>query len=155
MRISFDLDDTLICYDPEIAREKCRVPWWARVFGTPEPLREGAVQLLRELAEAGHEIWIYTTSLREAKAVKRWLGFYGIPIQSVVNAQVHALAVPERMRRDASKAPAAFGIALHVDDEDSIAGDFELLTISKSDDKWADKVRETVRKLENATTNNP
>lgn len=150
MRISFDLDDTLICYEPEIPREKCRVPFWARLVGAPEPLREGAVQLLRELIDSGHEIWIYTTSCREPKAVKRWLGFYGIPIQSVINAEVHARAVPERMRRTASKAPAAFGIALHIDDEDSISGDFELLTISKSDENWADKVRETVRRLESA-----
>ncbi len=94
MRISFDLDDTLICYSPDVPPEPSSIPLWWR-WREHEPLCLGAVSLLRELGEK-HELWIYTASNREPKQVKRWLGFYGIKIGSVVNADFHARVVRSR-----------------------------------------------------------
>ena len=53
MRISFDLDDTLICYQPGVPQEKSLLAWLAR-----EPLRLGAKALIRELQRSGHSVGI-------------------------------------------------------------------------------------------------
>lgn len=147
MRISFDLDDTLICYASDALHESLRVPLWGR-WRQWEPLRLGAAPLLRELQDR-HELWIYTTSLREPRAVKRWLSLYGVRIYSVINADLHAKQVRSR---EWSKLPSHFGITLHMDDEDfRHLGEqfgFEWLLISPNDPNWADKVRAAVARLE-------
>jgi hypothetical protein len=113
MRISFDLDDTLICYHKAVARES-RLPWPMRLLVGDEPLRLGSRQLLRELHERGHEVWIYTSSNRRARAVRWWLRAHGIRVARVINGVEHADhfgagSLP-------TKRPHAFGIDLHVDD---------------------------------------
>lgn len=148
MRISFDLDDTLICYDLAIPREPNRVsPWWKWKYH--EPLRLGAVELHRELIKRGHEIWIYTTSYRHPRDVKRWLGFYGMPVSSVINAQMHS-RICGADAREYSKLPAQFQIALHIDDEVRDWGErfgFRWLTIAPDDKDWAAKVLAAVDEL--------
>jgi len=150
MRISFDLDDTLICYATQVPRARSRVPWWWKLLDASrdEPLRLGAPELLRDLSASGHEIWIYTTSLRTERQVKRWLGFYGVRVASVVNAARH-----EREARQAggfvSKFPPAFHIELHVDDEAHLveAGlrlGFRVVHVAPDDQNWALKVRQAV-----------
>ena len=145
MRLSFDLDDTLICYDPQVPREPLRLPIWQR-WRQVEPLRLGAVSLLRELGEQ-HEIWIYTTSYRDPRAVKRWLNWHQIKVETVVNAEFHARVVRSKW----SKLPSHFGIALHVDDENfAHLGEqfgFRWLTVSPGDLGWAERVRAAVAEL--------
>ena len=145
MRISFDLDDTLICYDPNVPREPLQLPFWRR-YRTVEPLRLGAVSLLRELAQQ-HEIWIYTTSYRDPRAVKHWLAWHQIKVETIVNAEFHARVVRSKW----SKLPSHFGIALHVDDEDfADLGEqfgFKWLVVAPDDLSWADKVRAAVAEL--------
>lgn len=70
MRISFDLDDTLICYQASVPRER-PLPWYWRWIAGDEPLRRGSIDLMRRLRDAGWEIWIYTTSHRHPASV-RW-----------------------------------------------------------------------------------
>ena len=149
MRISFDLDDTLICYDLATPREPDRVPaWWQWKYR--EPLRLGAVELQRELAGRGHEIWIYTTSFRRPREVKRWLSFYGMRVASVVNAHRHK-QIRGVAARECSKLPAHFQIALHVDDELRDWGErfgFRWLTVAPTDANWTEKILAAVDKLE-------
>ncbi len=57
MRISFDLDDTLVGYRVSTANEP-RLPWHARLFAGHEPLRLGAPWLIRELQARGWEVCI-------------------------------------------------------------------------------------------------
>src|SRR5688500_3617191 len=83
LRISFDLDDTLICYGDGVDCEP-RLPWLLRLFVRDEPLRRGARRLLRELDDRGHEVWVYTTSHRGAQAVRRWLRAHGVRVARVV-----------------------------------------------------------------------
>jgi len=149
MRISFDLDDTLICYDPKIPREANRVsPLWRWKYN--EPMRLGAVDLVRQLQNEGHEIWIYTTSFRNPKDVRRWLGFYGFKTTSVINADLHSKLV-SRQNRSFSKFPSHFQIALHIDDEDfSEMGakfGFVWLTVSPYELNWTDKVLKAVQDI--------
>ena len=100
MRISFDLDDTLICYQPGVRQEPNRVPWWLR-WWVNEPLRLGAVDLMRDLAATGHELWVYTTSYRDPAAVRWWFWWYGVKIRYVVNQSRH-----ERFRQQSVKVEA-------------------------------------------------
>src|SRR5690242_19329468 len=88
MRISFDLDDTLICYDPAVPCENSRVPWLLRHW-FKEPLREGAVALMRDLATRGCRICVFTTSYRSPRQVKWWLRFYGVHVETVINQQAY------------------------------------------------------------------
>ena len=52
MRISFDLDDTLVCYRADVPQEP-RLPWFRRLFADDEPLRQGVPELMRQLRQRG------------------------------------------------------------------------------------------------------
>lgn len=87
MRISFDLDDTLICYLPGVPGEAA-LPWYWRALVRDEPLRRGARALTARLWEAGWEVWVYTTSHRHPAAVRWWLWCHGIRVDRVINQDV-------------------------------------------------------------------
>src|ERR1700752_1420865 len=108
MRISFDVDDTLVC-DPSVPTERL-VPWWGR-WWYREPIRRGTKKLMQELLADGNQLWIYTTSYRPARYVRGWFGSFGVPIHSVVNQRRHEQMVGWQ---GPSKYPPAFGIDLHV-----------------------------------------
>jgi hypothetical protein len=145
VRISFDLDDTLICYGTGTPCEP-RPPWYRRALTTGEPLRSGARSLMRTLRGRGCELWVYTTSRRPPLSVKLWLWSYGIWVGRVINQDVHDRYL-RRTPRDypPSKNPRAFGIDLHVDDSEGVRmeGDlhgFRVVVVSPDDEAWVDKV---------------
>ena len=116
MRISFDLDDTLICYQPGVPCEP-GLRWFWRLLASDEPLRQGTRGLISRLRQSGWETWIYTTSHRNPTSVRWWLWCHGIRVRKVINQDVHDRHL-RRTHNDypPSKNPAAFGIDLHVDD---------------------------------------
>lgn len=145
MRISFDLDDTLICYQAGVPSEP-RLPWHWRMLGGDEPLRRGTVELLGRLSQYGWEIWIYTTSHRNPASVRWWLWCHGIQVRRVINQYIHT-ATLKRTPNDypPSKNPGAFGIDLHVDDSVGVRmeGDqhgFNVVVVAPDDKSWTDKV---------------
>lgn len=149
MRISFDLDDLLICYQSYVPREPNRVPFFLRPW-LEEPLRLGAMALLRELQAEGHEIWVYTTSLRESWRVRAWLRCYGVRVGRVLNGtdNEEALRASGHLGR-LYKYPRYFNIDLHIDDAEGLEDDgkhhnFQALTISPGDAEWTDKVKAAV-----------
>lgn len=153
MRISFDLDDTLICCDPTVPCEPNRVPlWWRARYS--EPLRLGTVSLMTDLMRQGHSLWIYTTSYRAPAQVKRWLKFYGIALDGVINQEMHErCAGCDRYAPPVSKHPPAFGIDLHVDDLAGVALEgaargFEVVVVRPDDTAWTQQVREAVAQWE-------
>jgi hypothetical protein len=149
MRISFDLDDTLICYDPAVPCEPKCGPFWLRPWCT-EPLRLGTKELMAELSRRGCEIWIYTTSYRSPAQVKWWLRFYGIKIASVVNQEMHdQLVRGNPAMRYVSKYPPAFGIDLHIDDLEGVKmeGDehgFRVVVVGLTDSDWTRRVLDAI-----------
>ena len=153
MRISFDLDDTLVCFQPGVPQEPC-LPWYLRWLAVNEPLRLGTVDLIRKLRSRGWEVWVYTTSHRRKSAVRRWLRFHGVKIDGFVNQDVHDSHLRRSSEdRPPSKNPAVFGIDLHVDDSDGvqIEGEqygFQVVVITPDDVAWADKVLRAARELE-------
>jgi hypothetical protein len=144
MRISFDVDDTLVC-DPSVPTERV-VPWWRR-WWYPELLRRGTRGLMQELLAGGNQLWIYTTSYRPARYLRGWFRSFGVTISGVVNQQRHERVVG---RQGPSKYPPAFGIDLHVDDSEGVAEEgkrhrFEVVVVAPTDPDWVVRVLEAVQ----------
>ena len=149
MRISFDLDDTLICDRKEASWEPNRIPFFLKHW-INEPLRLGTRALIKELKASGHEIWIYTTSYRSPCSVRLWLRCYGIQVAGVINQNIHRAHL-DRYPGDSfpSKNPRAFGIDLHVDDSEGVKLEgkkygFKVVVISPEDCNWTVAVLEAV-----------
>lgn len=152
MRISFDLDDTLICHRRGSLHEP-RPPWYRRLLAPEEPLRRGAGALIRTLQADGWEVWVYTTSHRPPASVRWWLWSYGLRVDEVINQMRHAQHLGRSNAGGPSKNPAAFGIDLHVDDSDGvrIEGErhhFRVLVVSPTDPLWADLVLAAARAIQ-------
>lgn len=145
MRISFDLDDTLICYQPGVPQEP-PLGWPLSWLVRDEPLRKGTRALIRDLWQNGHEVWIYTTSYRDPLSVRTWLWLHGVRVERVVNQDVHDRELRRNPRdRPPSKNPAAFGISLHVDDSDGVRLEgelhgFRVVVLAPDDVEWTQKV---------------
>jgi hypothetical protein len=145
MRISFDVDDTLVC-GLGVPVEQHVALWWRWRY--PERLRLGTRALLRALQERRHELWIYTTSYRSAWYLRGWFRSTGVRLRAVVNQQLHERVVG---RRGPSKYPPAFGIDLHVDDSEGVAQEgrehgFRVLVVSPNDPDWAARVLAAVER---------
>jgi hypothetical protein len=139
VRISFDVDDTLVC-DSSVPFELF-VPRWKRLW-YPERLRHGTQDLMRALLDRRHEIWIYTTSYRSPSYVRGWFRSFRIRISGVVNQDRHERVLG---RRGPSKYPPAFGINLHVDDSTGVAEEgrrhgFAVVVVAPDDLEWAARV---------------
>lgn len=135
-RVSFDLDDTLIC-QPAIPAEP-PPPFWRRWL-TREPLRRGAVELIQTLRNRRCSIWIYTTSYRSPSAIRRWGRAYGLCFDGIVTLTEHDRIVG---RSGPSKYPPAFGIDLHVDDLPGVAIEgkrhsFATIIVAPDDPDWS------------------
>lgn len=152
MRISFDLDETLICSDPKVPKEPDILAWLLKPF-FPEPLRFGAIALIKELNSRGYKIWVYTSSGRSARYVRMWLSLYGIKIEGVVNKEIHNRAVESGLCPSlVSKYPPAFGINIHIDDSEGVKREgkeynFNVIHLSPNDMSWVATVLEQVDKL--------
>ena len=149
MRISFDLDDTLICYREGVPREP-RLSWFWRLFVGDEPLRLGARDLMQNLANRGCELWIYTTSNRDPESLRRWFRCHGVRLAGIINQDMHDRHF-RRTPRDQppSKNPRAFGIDLHVDNSEGvkIEGEqhgFSVVVVSPDNKDWVAKVLQAV-----------
>lgn len=158
MKISFDLDDTLICYQPG-AQHEPELLWYQRLRAGKEPLRLGARELLRRLHDRGWELWIYTTSTRPPERLRRWFRCHGIQLAGVINQDVHDALLRRRPEdRPPSKHPAAFGMDLHVDDSEGVKmeGDlhgFKVVVVAPDDTAWADKVWKAAEEIESIRSN--
>lgn len=143
MRISFDIDDTLVC--GTLAPTEQFVPWWKR-YWYPELLRRGTRDLMRRLVARKHELWIYTTSHRPIRYLRRWFASIGVPIWDAVNQPLHERVIG---RHGPSKYPPAFGIDLHIDDSRGVAEEglqhgFRVVVVEPDDHNWTDAVLQAV-----------
>ena len=101
--------------------------------------------LLRELRSEGHEVWVYTTSLREPVRLRLWFAALGVRLEGIVNGTRHAVVAAEQSI-GCSKYPPAFGIDLLIDDAEgvSIEGErfsFRVFRISENDPSWCAAVK--------------
>ena len=151
MKISFDLDDTLILTNKDAIYEnpvKC-----IRALLYKEKLRKGIIVLCEELKYLGFEICVYTTSERSVGYIKNLFGIYGIKLSNVINQKVHKkIAQGTRKEVMPSKVPSKFGINLHIDDDISVKQNgtqfgFNVLIISRDDNDWCLKVLNEAKRI--------
>lgn len=114
MRISFDIDGTLVCAPPVPTEQFVR---WLGRWRYREPLRRGTKALMTELIRGDHEVWIYSTSHRTPRYIRGWFRSFGVTLSGVVNQEQHDSVVG---RQGPSKYPPAFGIDLHIDDSPGV-----------------------------------
>lgn len=149
MRISFDVDDTLVLHGSDAQPEAGRFPAFIhRWFG--EPLRRGTCSLVSELRRRGCSVWIYTTSGRKPFGIRLWLFMHGIRVDGIVNDERHRKEVRgRRFTRLPSKYPPAFNIDLHVDDSEGVLMEgrehgFKVVVVRPDDKDWGQRVLEAV-----------
>lgn len=145
MRISFDVDDTLVLHGLDTPPERGRFPAFVhRWFG--EPLRRGTCSLISELRRRGCSVWIYTSSGRTPFDIRLWMFLRGIRIDGVINDERHRRELAgRRLSRLPSKYPPAFGIDLHVDDSEGVLMEgqehgFRVVVVSPDDEHWTARV---------------
>lgn len=85
MKISFDLDDTIIS-TTKFSLEKESL--WSKIVKA-ERIRLGTIVLFKKLRTENHKIYIYTTSYRSKIKIKLMFLSYGIPVDFVINQQLH------------------------------------------------------------------
>lgn len=141
MRISFDLDETII--SRKIGWEV--EPDLKGFRGGEERLRRGTVELFKWIREQNHEIWIYTNSYRGWKELDSWFQDCGIPVDGVINQVVHDEKRNEQGRMSAlGKNPEWFGIDLHFDDLDELAEQKGVCKIDPLDASWTDTAKQYI-----------
>lgn len=145
MLITFDLDDTLICWQPEIPVEPLFKPWYLWWF-KPEPLRKGTVELFNRLRDAGWDIGIYTTSHRRPCYIKRLFRLHGLKLDTITNQAGHEKLIRQlKIKRKPSKLPSKVGSDLHIDDSEGVFMEgqkfrFRVLVIESLDSEWTEKI---------------
>ena len=144
MKISFDIDDTLIFYDKS---KNGRVKLLNGEF-----LREGTIELLKELQEK-HELWIYTTSLRTPWLLKLSFRLKGVKIHRVINQNEHMkLKELVSINNFPTKLPKEFGIDLHIDDSEGVVMEgkqhgFKVMRVDPEDKNWTQTIKEQIGKV--------
>ena len=155
MRVSFDLDEVLFV-SPKTHKTEPALPFpLNRIFR--ERLRLGAPDLIRSLQASGYQVWIYTSSFRSERYIRRLFRLYGVRLDGIVNAERHLREVQgNRRERLPQKLPSRYRISLHVDDEAVIASwgreyGFHTYLLNAQDDDWKEKIiahADRIRRME-------
>ncbi|HAO07044.1 MAG TPA: hypothetical protein DCQ50_08660 [Chryseobacterium sp.] len=137
MKISFDLDDTIISNN-RFPLEK--ETFWAKITGC-ERIRSGTVALFKALRNRKHTIYIYTTSYRSTLKIKLMFLSYSIPVDFIINQQLHDRKVKKK-GKNISKFPPEFGIDIHIDDSAGVEMEgkkfgFKTIIISPDERDWS------------------
>ena len=140
----------LIPYGTEFPVETS-VPFRLLKVHYKESLRQGTVKLLRELSKRGCEIWVYTTSARDAPYLLTWFRLLGIRLGGVVNCHRHEKEVRAAGYPPCSKYPPAFGIDLLIDNSEGVAMEgkrygFDVVCVSPAREDWAEYILDEVKK---------
>ena len=94
----------------------------------------------------GYEVWVYTSSFRSERYIRRLFRCYGVKFDGIVNGERHLREV-QRDRKETlpQKVPSHYRISLHVDDEAVIVTSgrqmgFNVYQLDADDDSWKEKV---------------
>lgn len=146
MRISFDLDDTLIpgsSYNFQTKRRN-----WFQKITSIEKIRKGTKELFKFLQKREHEVGIYTTSFRSK--FKIWFQFlsYRIKPSFIINEKLNRIELKKR-NISSSKYPPVFAIYIHVDDSKGIGieGDrlgFKTIVVDNNAENWVEEIKKNL-----------
>lgn len=157
MRVSFDLDEVLFVSPRTHKTEPPLPPPLHLIY--KERLRRGTPKLINELQKMGYDVWIYTSSFRSERYIRRLFRFYGVRLDGIVNGQRHMREIQAGHSYTLpQKLPNRYQISLHVDDETVICASgreygFRTYQLEAQDDDWAEKIirrAEEIRQLEGA-----
>ena len=144
MRVSFDLDEVLFVSPKTHKTEPpLRFPFNKLYI---ERLRLGTPELVNELQKMGYEVWVYTSSFRSERYIRRLFHHYGVRFDGIVNAERHLREVQKDYKTVLpQKMPPKYRISLHIDDEEvicSAAGQygFQAYQLNAQDDDWKEKI---------------
>lgn len=153
MRISFDLDETLFVNPEKIKAEPMlKFPF---LYFYKERLRYRAPELMRRIKQNGYELWIYTTSFRSVKYIKKYFKHYGVKIDGVINGQLHEAEVQRNSKYILpSKMPGRYRINLHIDDDISVKQNggiygFKVFLLDNENTKWVEEIWDLIQKIKN------
>jgi hypothetical protein len=146
MKISFDLDDTIIPGSKTFQTE--RQTLFQKLLGM-ELIRKGTVELFKALRKRGHTVGIYTTSHRSYGHVKLLFLLNGFPVDFIINQKRHLLKL-NNSGVHCSKYPLAFDIDLHIDDSKGVEIEgqkygFRTLIIEEQPPEWGNLVLNKVK----------
>lgn len=151
MIVSFDLDDTLFVSPEKFKTENALKFPYNKIY--KERLRLGTVELLNYIKSKDIQLWIYTTSFRSERYIRGLFKHYGIQLDFIVNGERHAKEV-QSGKTDAmpSKYPCKYRIALHIDDDISVAQNgktygFKVFLVGEQDDEWVEKIKNEIDKI--------
>ena len=120
-----------------------------------ERLRLGTPDLVKELQRLGYEVWIYTSSFRPEKYIKRLFKHYNVHFDGIVNAQRHLKEV-QQGNKDIlpQKLPSKYRISLHVDDETVVCSlgpqyGYKTYQLDAEDDEWKEKIIKEAEHIKN------
>ena len=116
MRVSFDLDEVLFVSPKTHKTEPPpRFPF-NQIY--QERLRLGTPDLIHRLQSLGYDVWVYTSSFRSEKYIRRLFQHYGVHFDGIVNGDRHLAEVQRHSSTILpQKVPSRYQISLHVDDE--------------------------------------
>lgn len=143
MKISFDLDNTLIPpRETDFQTEQRNI--FQRLLGV-EKIRFRTRELFRYLKEQGHVVGIYTTSYRPKTKLRIHLLTYGIIPDFIITEKENRQELSKR-QINCSKFPPAFNIDIHVDDSLGVGRegqtyDFQTIIIKKDDIDWLERIK--------------
>lgn len=148
MRISFDIDNTLIPYVDDFEVTPVNIFW--KLIGV-ESLREGTKELFQTLQNQGHEIWIYTSSHRSLFSLKKTFLLNGLNPKGYINGK-RSEQYLKKYACDASKNPKLFGIDLHVDDSEGVRMEgneyeFETIIVHPKNKNWVTEILQHIETL--------
>lgn len=159
MRVSFDLDEVLFVNPATHKTEPPLAFPLNRIY--TERLRLGTPELIKKLQKLGYEVWVYTSSYRSEKYIRRLFRHYGVRFDGIINAQRHLREVQRDQKTILpQKMPTHYRISLHVDDETVICSlgrqyGFRTYQLDAQDDDWAKKIierAEEIKELEKRIT---
>jgi len=126
MKISFDLDDTLLVRSDAPDIEVGSVPLVRGYI--EEYFRAGCRELFSWLKQQHCEVGVYTNSYRGKSDLEQWFMANNMRIDFVINQQLHDGRVDSEPKRYSlpAKCPHLFGIDIHIDDLPEIKEGAEL-----------------------------
>ena len=154
MRVSFDLDEVLFV-SPKTHKTEPALPFPLNRFFI-ERLRLGTPDVINTLQQMGYEVWIYTSSFRSEKYIRRLFRLYGVRLDGIVNGDRHLKEVQRNNKNVLpQKLPNRYRISLHIDDEEVICSlgpqyGFKAYQLEAEDDNWKEKIiarAEEIRKM--------
>ena len=153
MRVSFDLDEVLFV-SPETHKTEPPLPFpLNRIFH--ERLRLGTPELINKLQEMGYEVWIYTSSFRSERYIRRLFHFYGVHFDGIVNGERHLREVQRDNKTTLpQKLPNRYRISLHIDDESIVCTlgrqyGYRAYQLNAQDDDWKEKIIQRAEEIKN------